>query len=305
MHLTDVGHEIGLAASGSLEELGQAAQQLVVRHSFDRGLSCTVIVLLVVAPAAGPSTVAAPEPSQLSDGMNRYERRFGEPRDYSLDENRDTWPEEQSIRVVGILSPGFRSTARTYHIASKDGRYDLQLTPVQEIASRAARDAPEWLGREVEVVGAFPRRSAADIADGVPARSTFLIWSMAVLPEGKKDGLGAPRATLEALVWDLEAAAGRQVTVTGTYRGGNLLEDLPEDSRRDPEDWVLNDGPFSIWVTGRKPEGKGFSLDLRSQADLRWELAVQGEVEIHDGFIYLRAERVHLVGPAKPDADSR
>jgi hypothetical protein len=130
---------------------------------------------------------------------------------------------------------------------------------------------------------------------------------MLVLPEREDDGFSAPRSTLEALVMDAEAAAGRVVMVTGTFRGGNLLEDLPDDSRRNGRDWVLSDGPFSIWVTGKKPEGDGFSFDLRSRSDLRWKLAVQGEVETHDGFIYLRAERIRLVGPARdePAADTR
>ena len=102
---------------------------------------------------------------------------------------------------------------------------------------------------------------------------------------------------------DTEAAAGQRVTVTGSFRGGNLMEDLPNDSRRNEKDWVLSDGPFSIWVTGKKPEGEGFSFGLRSRSDLRWELAVQGEVKVDDGFIYLQAERILLVGPARDDSE--
>jgi hypothetical protein len=189
-------------------------------------------------------------------------------------------------------------------IESENGQCSLALTPVQEIANRVAIDAPSWLGREVEVVGAFPRSSAVDIGTGLGSHRTFLIWSMLVLPEQDDDGFNAPRSSLEALVMDPDAAAGRVVTVTGTFRGGNLLDDLPDDTRRRAGDWVLSDGPFFVWVTGIKPEGDSFSLDLRSRSDLRWELAVQGEVEIHDGFIYLRAERIRLVGPARGESDS-
>jgi hypothetical protein len=291
----------------------------------DRALSCTVIVLFVVAPAAGPSTVAAQEIPQISESRNRYESesRYGKPQDFSLDENIDTWPEGQSIRVVGTLNPTeaarqdlrlplsgeprSSSTPRTYVIQSEDNWYSLRMTPVPEVAGRMDDYAPSWSGRKVEVVGVFPRRSAADgeIRLSPSSGRTFLFWSMLALPEEKKDDFDAPRSTIEALVMDREAAAGRVVAVTGTYRGGNLLEDLPDDSRRDRQDWVLNDGPFSIWVTGRKPKGEGFSFDLRSQSDLRWKLTVQGEVEIHDGYIYLRAAKVHLVGPAKEEAASR
>ena len=277
----------------------------------DRPLSCTVIILFIVAPAAGPSTVAAQEPRQISESRNRYQALYGEPQDHSLDESVDTWPEDQSIRTVGILAPAFSgapgssSTPQTYRIESEDGRYGLLLTPLREVADRVASNARSWAGREVEIVGYFPRWSAVDIEKGLRPRRTFLIWSMLVLPERKNDDFDAPRSTLQALVMDGEAAAGRVVAVTGTYRGGNLLEDLPHDSRRDPQDWVLNDGPFSIWVTGRKPKGEGFSFDLRSQSDLRWKLTVLGEVEIHDGYIYLRAAKVRLVGPVKEEAASR
>ena len=287
----------------------------------DRALSCTVIVLFAVAPAAGPSTVAAQEIPQISGSRNRYESesRYGKPQDFSLDENIYTWPEDQSIRVVGTLNPTLTgelpnsggprssSTPRTYVIQSENNWHSLRMTPVPEVAGRMDDYASLWSGRKVEVVGIFPRRSAADeeIRLSPSSNRTFLFWSMLALPEEEKDDFDAPRSTIEALVMDREAAAGRVVAVTGTYRGGNLLEDLPDDSRRDPQDWVLNDGPFSIWVTGRKPKGEGFSFDLRSQSDLRWKLTVQGEVEIHDGYIYLQAAKVRLVGPAEEEADSR
>ena len=277
----------------------------------DRALSCTVIVLFVVAPAAGPSTVAAQESRQISESRNRYEALYGRPQDHALDESVDTWPEDQSIRTAGILSPAFsgaspsNSNPRTYMIQSEDGRYSLLLTPLREVTDRIAGRSPAWAGREVEVVVCSPGWSSVDIETVLRPRRTFLFWSMLALSEEEKDDFDAPRSTIEALVMDREAAAGRVVAVTGTYRGGNLLEDLPDDSRRDSQDWVLNDGPFSIWVTGRKPEGEGFSFDLRSQSDLRWKLIVQGEVEIHDGYIYLRAAKVRLVGPAKEEAASR
>jgi hypothetical protein len=177
------------------------------------------------------------------------------------------------------------------------------LIPVPEIADRMASNAPSWLGREVEVVGFFERRSATDIGRGLSARQTFFVYSMLALEEKEDDdGFDAPRSSIEDLVIESDAAAGRMVSVTGIFGGSNLLDDLPDDSRRNAGDWVLNHGPFSIWVTGMKPEGDGFSLDPRSRSDLRWELAVQGEVQIHDGFVYLRAERLRLVGPARDEA---
>lgn len=261
-----------------------------------RALSCIVPALLVAAPAA-----ASQSDLRIGGNVNRYESRYGAPENRSLDENPSAWPEGRAIRTVGYLSRQPQRQGRRVEddrprasprIYSLHRRYSLALNPVPEIADLVEFHATSWLGREVEVVGAF--------ADG-----TFLVWSMLVLEEREDDdGFDAPRSSLEDLVIDGEAARGRVVQVAGTFRGANLLEDLPDDSRRNDRDWVLQDGPFSIWVTGKEPEGDGFSLDLVSREDLRWELAVQGEVEVHDGFIYLRAERIRLVGRARDDAEA-
>jgi hypothetical protein len=53
---------------------------------------------------------------------------------------------------------------------------------------------------------------------------------------------------------------------------------------------VLRDAPFSIWVTGKGPKRRGFSLDARSKADCRFRLEVEGKVEIASELIYLRAK---------------
>ena len=91
------------------------------------------------------------------------------------------------------------------------------------------------------------------------------------------------------------------MAASGTFRGANLFEDLPPESRRDPADWVLKDGPFSIWVTGKAPKGRGWSLDPRQRSECRWRLEVKGRVEIAGGYVYLRATSVALVGRAKPE----
>jgi hypothetical protein len=64
---------------------------------------------------------------------------------------------------------------------------------------------------------------------------------------------------------------------------------------------VLQDGPFSIWVTGKAPKGKGFSLDPRSRSDCRYRLEATGKVATVNGFIYLRASSLQLLGRAKDD----
>ena len=98
---------------------------------------------------------------------------------------------------------------------------------------------------------------------------------------------------------------GRIVTASGVFRGSNLFDDLPAESRRHASDWVLKDGPFSIWVTGKAPKGNGFSLDPRSRSDCHWRLEVGGKVETAGGYVYLRAKSVTLVRRERDEAAER
>jgi hypothetical protein len=94
---------------------------------------------------------------------------------------------------------------------------------------------------------------------------------------------------------------GTPLTVTGVFRGRNLFGDLPKDSQRQPEDWVIRDGAFAAWVTGKRPSGKGFSLDPGSRGDARWRVEVVGKVEVVGDITYIRASRVSLAGRADRD----
>ncbi len=89
--------------------------------------------------------------------------------------------------------------------------------------------------------------------------------------------------------------------VVGQFRGANLCGDLPIETRRDPADWVLlaSDGP--LWVTGRRPEGKGFRLDPVHTSDTSRWLAVTGKVQVVGATRYLKATKVQLV--ARPEGE--
>jgi hypothetical protein len=72
---------------------------------------------------------------------------------------------------------------------------------------------------------------------------------------------------------------------------------MERSSRRRDGDWVLKDGPFFIWVTGRPPRGDTFSFDPDSKADCRQRLEVAGEVQTVDGLIDLQAGDIRSLGP--------
>jgi len=85
------------------------------------------------------------------------------------------------------------------------------------------------------------------------------------------------------------------VRAIGQFRGANLCKDLPEASRRDPLDWVLQTSEGPVWVTGRRPAGNGFRLDPTYRADTNRWLEVSGKVLILDNVRYLKASRVALI----------
>jgi hypothetical protein len=118
-----------------------------------------------------------------------------------------------------------------------------------------------------------------------------------------EDDAGGPakKDTLADLVRDGSLSPGTSVTVAGAFRGRNLFGDLPQESRRAAEDWVVKDGAFAVWVTGKRPSGKGWSLDPANRLDARWRVEVVGKIEVVAGVAYLRASRVSLAGRAEPE----
>jgi hypothetical protein len=113
------------------------------------------------------------------------------------------------------------------------------------------------------------------------------------------DSGGRPTGdTLADLVSSGDLRAGTSVTITGVFRGRNLFGDLPKDSQRGADDWVLQDGAFAAWVTGKGPRGKGWSLDPANRGDARWRVEVSGKIEVLGGIAYLRASKVSLAGRA-------
>ncbi len=116
----------------------------------------------------------------------------------------------------------------------------------------------------------------------------------------------APRAApeteglrLEEIVRPDTAYAGQTVRVIGLFGGRDLLGELPAGSAPTSQDWVLRQPPHAIWVTGRKPQGRGWKLDPDYEGDgVRW-IEVTGRVEVKGGAAFLRASKVLLVSAPK------
>jgi hypothetical protein len=81
-----------------------------------------------------------------------------------------------------------------------------------------------------------------------------------------------PEPTLRALALAPDKYVGKGVTVTGRFRGANLFADLPTGAgTKGRWDFVLQSADAAIWVTGVRPRGRGFDLDVNARMDAgRW-----------------------------------
>ena len=110
----------------------------------------------------------------------------------------------------------------------------------------------------------------------------------------------AGAATLRMLVLTPEDYLGQRVTINGQFRGRNLYGDLPQSPGATQWDFVLHSGDASIWVTGQRPRGKGFNLDVDARVDTGHWLEVAGAVRQGRGVVWVEATQVAL---GKPDLD--
>lgn len=287
-------------------------------------LTILLSALCVTDLATAPLVQVLPQPYNQRQGgryaiggdLSRYEALYGSPEFRGIDDEFSRpWPRVQNIRTVAVLAriPGrggdqFAAAymGRRIELDSKYAssmlcgeRYCIGVAPVEEMVGVFMEQGRSWLQRKVEVIGAVDQ--VGDPQDTSCPCYAFRVWSVRLVEDREDDSRSPQEPTLEALVRGPEAVAGRAITVRGRFRGANLFGDLPPETRREPDDWVLKDGAFSIWVTGRGPKGHGFSLDPRSRADCDWKLEVTGKVETASRYVYLRAKSVVLVRREKDE----
>jgi hypothetical protein len=87
--------------------------------------------------------------------------------------------------------------------------------------------------------------------------------------------------SIRALALEPWRYAGNKITLTGNFRGRNLFGDQPGAPAKSRYDFVLRGAEGTIWVTGLRPRGRGFELDVDRRIDSdRW-VEVTGTV-VHD-----------------------
>lgn len=111
---------------------------------------------------------------------------------------------------------------------------------------------------------------------------------------------GPPSLRLIAL--DPSTYVGQRVKITGQFRGRNLYGELPQAPGISQWDFVLHAADAAVWVTGLRPRGKDFNLDIDKRVDTgRWFEAA-GVVREGRGLIWIEATQL---ATATPDIETR
>ena len=92
---------------------------------------------------------------------------------------------------------------------------------------------------------------------------------------------------------------GQTVTVTGNFRGRNLFGDTPAAPGDGRYDFVLRGAEGAIWVTGIRPRGKDFDLDLDRRVDTDKWVEITGVVTRKRGLVSIAATKIALAD--RPD----
>jgi len=190
----------------------------------------------------------------------------------------------------------------TFALATRAGRVLLRLEPQAAAAILAHTDT--WAGKTVEIEGFFHR----DIQESPEASYVLRVWRVQppdAAASGSDAARGAPLVSLQDLVYGAGRHDGKLVRVRGTYRGANVQRDLPERSRKGARDWVLKDGHFAAWISGRDPYGNAARGPGESLSDTGAGLEVVGTPTTAGGVVRIVARQVEVAATAAATAVGR
>jgi len=192
--------------------------------------------------------------------------------------HRDVEPAGQLMRLTGTAKPVYvfwRDSPNVPRDAEVRGEF-WDLGRLERTDSRFSHINFDL------ILEALPNRAW-------PARDQVFILTNANAVESPLP----PEPTLRALALAPEKYIGKGVTVTGRFRGSNLFADLPSGAgTKGRWDFVLQSADAAIWVTGVRPRGRGFDLDINARMDAgRW-LQVAGTLRRDGALPYVEATSV-------------
>ena len=229
-------------------------------------------------------------------GRQYSESLFGLLVDVSLEELLNQAPEFEGgiVRTQGVLG-----RLRNEYTLSEEG-VTVRLRTSQQTVALLRGKASEWIGKEMLISGPFGRTAVLPgNRDRNQAAAPFLLGITTIEPVDAFYSGPAKVMTIEDLFRD-PPDRRLLVRVIGQYRGPNFFGDLPANSHKRNDDWIVKHDTFAMWVSGKRPEGKGFALSANTTKDTQTWLAITGTVEEHKGLPILKPSRIEL-SPAPSD----
>ncbi len=252
-------------------------------------------VILIAAALASLSVVdlqaAAPAPVVPRDVL--YTALFGAPEDVDPDALVATPGRHvgRAVRTRGRLVAVNGGAAR-FELAIGKTRVLLRLEP--EVKALVTARLPAWDRTLVTAEGFFYREVAADAAATPFALRAWTVFPANAAPAPPPPSGGVALVPLQDLVYGAGRYDGREIRVRGTYRGSNRHADLPEKTRKSRADWVIKDGYFAAWITGRDASGDNWDLSRRSSSGTEAVVEVVGVPSTAGGVVRIQAREVEL-----------
>jgi hypothetical protein len=103
--------------------------------------------------------------------------------------------------------------------------------------------------------------------------------------------------TLREVALEPTRYVGQRITINGQFRGRNLYGDLPQAPSIGSWDFVLRSVDAAVWITGQRPRGKGFDLDVGARVDTGHWLEATGVVREGRGLVWLEEVQIALSKP--------
>jgi hypothetical protein len=103
--------------------------------------------------------------------------------------------------------------------------------------------------------------------------------------------------TVRQIALDPSGFVGQRVKLVGQFRGRNLYGDVPQGPGLSQWDFVLRAADAAVWVTGIRPRGRGFNLDIGARVDTGTWLEIAGVVREGKGLVWIEGQQVALTKP--------
>jgi hypothetical protein len=103
--------------------------------------------------------------------------------------------------------------------------------------------------------------------------------------------------TLRQIALDPSSYSGQKVKLTGQFRGRNLYGDLAQAPGVSQWDFVIRAADAAIWVTGLRPRGRGFNLDIGARVDTGTWLEISGVVREGKGLAWIEGQQIAITKP--------